>query len=105
MRLALRSSRSWVVETGECFLYVVWHGDVDLLVFVVPINRQADVAAAFPLMADGAVLFDGLHEMLGASGAHVLDAEVVHNQAETDWPPIMFPKTQADLALSVSVCI
>ena len=56
-------------------------------------------------MADGVVIFDGVHEMSGVFGAHVLDAEVVHNQAETDWPPIMFPKPRADFALSISVCV
>ena len=79
MRLVLRSSRSWVFEAGECFLDVVWHGDVDLFVFVVPIDCQANVAAAFPLVADGVVLFDGLHEMFGVFGAHVFDAEIVDN--------------------------
>ena len=70
---------SWVVETGECFLYVVWHEDVDSLVFVVPIDCQANVVAAFPLVADGVVFFDGLHEVFGVFSAHVFDAEIIDN--------------------------
>ena len=39
MGLVLWSFWPWVVEAGECFLYVFGHGNVDLLVIVIPIDR------------------------------------------------------------------
>ena len=105
MRLVLWSSRSWVFEAGECFLDVVWHGDVDLFVFIVPIDCEANVAAAFPLVADGVVLFDGLHEVFGVFGSNVFHSKIIDDQTEADWSPIVLPKPGADLALPISVCI
>ena len=76
---------------------------MNFAVFVVPIDGQADVPFAFPLVADGVVFLGGLHEVGGVLLADVFDAEIVNDKAEADGSPIVLPETWANFALAVSL--
>ena len=102
MGLVLRFLWLWVVETGECVLNVVGHGDVDFPLLVVPIDGEANVPLSFPLVADGVFLLQGCHEVLGMFFADIFYTKIIHDEAETDGAPVMFPETRADSALPIS---
>ena len=101
MRLVLRFLWLRVMETGECILDVVGHGDVDFPLVVVPIDSEANIPLPLPLVAHGAFLLQGCHEVLFVFFSDIFYTKIIHNEAETDGSQIMFSETRADRALPI----
>ena len=66
-----------VPELGEGLGAIVWHGEVDLPAVVVPVELDADVLFAVPVLRQVVVLADGVEKMLGMLPSDVLYAEVI----------------------------
>ena len=49
-----------VVKGVKCILDILGHGDVNMAVFVVPIQGHATVQGAIPINGDGVVLLEGV---------------------------------------------
>ena len=43
--------------------------------------------------------------MLGVFIADVFYAKIIHEEAETDWAPVMLPEYRGDGALKIPLCI
>ena len=51
---------------------------------------QADVLFSFPFVADDVIFLEGLHKVVSIFFANVLDTEIIDNEAEAYWSPIVF---------------
>ena len=54
--MVLWLARAGVVKTCEGVLHVQYHGQVDLVFIVIPIDFHAQVSGAAPVVGDGIVL-------------------------------------------------
>ena len=77
VRLILWCSWFGVVKTGECLGDIIWHGNMYFPPLVIPIDGEADVPFSFPFVADGIIVLEGLHEVIGMLFADVFDAEII----------------------------
>ena len=71
-----------VIELAERLLDVSRHRQMDLLLLVVPVERDSDVPCARPVFRDVVMLFEDVHEMSGVLTAFVFDPKVVDYQRE-----------------------
>jgi hypothetical protein len=101
----LGSRRLGVLELLEGFYNISRHGEVDLVIAVVPVQRNIDVTFSSPIRSYLVVLFEGVLEVESMLGANVLDAEVVNDKGELYWAMIMLPETGDELALVVTVLV
>ena len=72
---------------------------------VVPVEGDADVAPPVPFGLDLVVVLDGALEVEGVFGADVFDAEVVDDQCELHWAPVVLPEARDELALPIAVLV
>ena len=82
MRSMLGAGRWCVLKSMEGFGDVAWHGDVDVLFGIVPIDGQTTIFTSCPLDGDMVGLLKGLDEMQGIIVAKVLDAEIIDCKGE-----------------------
>ena len=82
---------------------VSWHGDMDLLVWVVPCDGESQVAFPLPVMRCDVVHVECLKEVFGMFDANVIHSKVIHTEWKDDGSPVMLPKTGGDSALVISV--
>ena len=54
----------FVFETLEGFWNVFWHGNVKIMLFVIPIQCDTTVESAGPFFGTGVVFVDGVDEMV-----------------------------------------
>ena len=50
-----------MIALDESLLDVVWHGEVDLSLVVVPVEQDSDVPFAYPVIRDVIVLLKDIH--------------------------------------------
>ena len=72
-----------------------------LVLDIVPIKREAEVACPLPVRVNFIVLFEYAHEMLHVCLVDVFHTEVINNECETDGAPVMSPVPWCDFALVV----
>ena len=101
MRRVLALPRLRVPEFGQSFGGVARHGEVDLAAVVVPVERDADVLLTVPVRLQVVVFSDGVDKVLSVLLADVFDPEVVNNERELDWTPLVEPQSRDELALVV----
>ena len=94
-----------MIELDEGFLDVVWHGEVDLSLGIVPVELDSDVAFTFPVFRYGVVLFQNVHKMSGICAAFVLDAKIVDDESELNWSRLVHPEAWYELALVVPMLL
>ena len=82
---------SFVLKLLESFGDVAQHQEVDLSSVVVPVEGDADVSSAIPLGFDFIVVLDDALEVQRVLSADILDAEVVDDQCELHWSPVVLP--------------
>ncbi len=90
MWLILWCRRVRVAETCEGFIDISRHGEVDLVICVVPIQGQTKVARAFPICITFVVLFEDGDQVLSISLVDVFDTKIVNDKGEADGPPACF---------------
>ena len=65
-------------ETLEEFWDVFWHGNVKIMLFVVPIQSDTTVKSASPGFGTGVVFVDGVDEMVSIFFPEILHAKIVN---------------------------
>ncbi len=90
-----------MAEMNEGIFDVPRHGEMNLALGIVPIERESEVLHSFLVSVDCVVLFQYAHEMLDIVFVNVLHAEVVDDKCETDGAPVVSPVLWCDLALSI----
>jgi len=76
----LSSCAGSVLELGERFLNVVWHGEIYSSGFIVPGKSEATIKLASPVSGDGVEGLEGVNQMLGMFTAFILDSKIVYNE-------------------------
>ena len=66
----------------ENILDVVLDGEASSALVVVPLNIDAGVVRAFPILCDFIVFDEDFTKVVGVAFANVFDAEIVHYKAE-----------------------
>jgi len=83
--------RWWVPELLETLQDVLSHAAVDPSLIIIPLEMDAQVEIALPILAERVIFLDGISKVLGVVSADVLDAEVINGQGESnrsrDVPP------------------
>ena len=88
----LWSFRWRMVELGESFGDISWHGEVAGALDVIPFEGDATVERGIPINRDSFVVsFEYAEKMVGVFFSFVFDREVVNNKAELDWSIRMLP--------------
>ena len=78
--LILGVLRGGMVETNQGIVDVAWHGKVDLVLGVVPIEGEAKVFPAGPILRNLIVRLECRNEVVSVFFANVFDPEIVHNK-------------------------
>ncbi len=86
-------------------MHVVWHGQMILVLVVVPIQCYPGVLFACPNARKFVVFFKCVLEMLCMFFASIFHAKVIDNQCELYWACVVFPKATYQLAFLVSVFV
>ena len=94
-----------VIELAERLLDVSRHRQMDLLLLVVPVERDSDVPRARPVFRDVVMLFEDVHEMSGVLAAFVFDSKVIDHECELDWSRVVAPEPGHQFALAVPVLV
>ena len=92
-----------MLKTLSGLVAVSWHGEIDLLVWVVPCDGESQVAFSLPVMQCGVVHIQCLKEVFGMLDADVFHSKIIHTECERDGLPVVSPKTGGDSALVISV--
>ena len=71
-----------VLEDLQGFADGVGHGNVDLIVRVVPIDGKYAVLAARWVDGDGVILLDGVEGVVGVVGGEKIDSKVIYSEGE-----------------------
>ena len=66
-----------MLEALQGFADGVGHGDVDVIVRVIPIDGKSVVLAAIRVNGDGAILPDFVEELVGVVGGEEFDSRVI----------------------------
>ena len=69
----------YVLEFVEGFADVVWHGEGDCVVDVVPLQGDADVEFGFPIYSDFVFGLEGVQEVVGVLFGRVLYSKVIYH--------------------------
>ena len=80
MWVGLILGRPWVgmFEARQCVFNVPWHGDVHLLLFVIPVNGEPNVSCARSVLGDFIVFSEGVHEVFVVLPVHILNPKIIH---------------------------
>ena len=68
----------FVFETLEGFWGVFWHGNVKIMLFVVPIQCDTTVESAGTVFRTGVVFVDGVDEMVSILFPKIIHAKIVN---------------------------
>jgi hypothetical protein len=66
-----------MVVTLKEFFDVAWHGDVDVFVFVVPLEGDTTVQFAFPIDVQGVMFLEGIEKVVGMFFANIFNAKII----------------------------
>ena len=94
-----------MIELDEGLLDVVWHGEVDLSLVIVPIERDCDVSFALSVFHYLIVLIQNVHEISGVYAAFEFDAEVVDDESELDWSLLVYTEAGHQFSLVVPMFV
>ena len=92
-----------VLEALQVFVDVVGHGDVDVVLWVVPIYGQSEVLATKWVDSDGLMLLECINEVGGVGGGKEFDAKVVYIKGEGGGKGGMCPKSRSIFHRGVSI--
>ena len=72
---------------------VARHAEVTGMIGIVPFEVDAEEVFAFPVNVNFLIMVaEALDQMVSMLFANVFDAEVIHNEEEADWVPLVVPK-------------
>ncbi len=80
-----------MLESNECLRYIIKHGDMDILVDVVPVNIHFEIACTAPVLGAFVVFFQDAKEVLNVFTANVFDAEIVNTECEGYRAKVVLP--------------
>jgi len=75
-------------------LNVSGHGQVNGVVFVVPLEGESAILCSVPVFTDLVVGFEGIHEMEGIKVVGVLDSKVINHECKGNGSCVVAPKAQ-----------
>ena len=75
---------------------------MDLASNVVPVELDADVFLAFPILFEIVMCFGCVYEVLCVFLADILGSEIFDNECKLGWAPFVFPESWYDGALVVA---
>lgn len=80
----LGSGHRWVLEMCECFLDVTWHGPINGVCLIIPVESHAKVEGASPIFGDSVHGAESVKEMLGMFPANIFNTKVIDNKGESN---------------------
>jgi len=86
--------RGRVAKGEQCFGDVAGHGDVDVPRCIVPVDGEAEVAGASPVLGDGVLGGEGIKEVVGVGFGEEFDSEVVNGEGEGRGTVVVPPETR-----------
>jgi hypothetical protein len=95
--------RGRMIEALEGIGNIVWHANVDMVVDVVPLERESHEDGAGPVDGDGVFFLKDRDEVFGVVLVGVANAEIINNQAESDGIGVMVEEAWGVGALVVTM--
>ena len=92
-----------MLKTLSGLVVVSWHGEMDVLVQVVPCDGESQVALSLSVMRCGVVHIECVKEVFGMFDVNVFHSKVVHTECKGDGSPVVLPKTGGDSTFVISV--
>ena len=92
-------------EPFEGVRNIIWHGEVNAAVVIIPIKGESEVALAIPILCDLIMFFDAFYEVVSMLLTNILYSKIIQNERETDRPPFMCPQTGYNTAMMVAMGI
>ena len=86
-----------MMELFEHLTDIVGHDEMDLSLFLVPIESDTDVSCSRPIGSDFVVAFECLLEVQSVFFADVFDSKIVHHQREPNWARAILPEAGTSL--------
>lgn len=80
-----------MTEFGKCFGNILWHGDVNVAVGVIPIESETKVAGASEVLGEDIFRFKGIEKMIEISLIIVLDTEIIDSESEGGAELVVLP--------------
>ena len=78
--LILGVLRGWMVESNQGIVDVAWHEKVDFTLSVIPIEGEAKVFPAGPILRNFVVGLECRNEVVGVFFTNVFYAKVIHDK-------------------------
>ena len=94
-----------IIESFECLLTKMVHGEVYLTIVIVPIKVDFNIFLHCFAHQDVVILFEGVDHVVGIIAGGVLDTKIVDDKHELDRACIVLPQPKNNFALSISSCI
>ena len=87
----------------ECRGNVVWHGEINGAIGVVPVECEAAVEAASPVGGDCVKVLKGFDEMPCVLVTDLFDAKVIDNEGKGDGSGFVAPEPRGEVGWLVAV--
>jgi hypothetical protein len=81
-----------VIESLQCAGNVAGHWEINVVLFIVPVECEADVMVASPILGTFVFLVNDGNEVVNVLFASVSDAKIVNDQGEHEAALEMYPR-------------
>ena len=95
----------FVLELFEGVGDIPGHGEMYLVVGIVPVKVYADVSVPSPISAKRVISFDHCFEVHRMFFPYEFYSKIVYHEGEPDGSPIMRPQARDEFALFVTVFV
>ena len=99
----LRLCWDGMLEFAKWFFDKSWHASLKSACFVVPLETDANILATFPVDSDVVVALQRVFQVASVFVSDKLDAKIIYDKCECNWPSHMSPEPWRKLAGMVSV--
>ena len=71
-----------MVETLQCFFDIIWHGEIDMLILVIPFEVDSAECCSLPIDGNIIMFLESGDEVFSSVSADVLDAKIIYDQGK-----------------------
>ena len=91
------------MESSESFGNIAGHRQVDLPAGVIPLYGESAISPPFPIRRALIIYSYCLQQVLCMLFTDIFDAKIVHDNAETNRPSVVFPQSRGCGALAIAM--
>jgi hypothetical protein len=103
IRTMLRPGRGGMLVFLQLFDDVTRHGNVEGACVVIPLEADAAVEIAVPILCEFIFFLYSPNEVVYVFLTHIFDTNIIHDEREGDWARYVLPEAGSVRALKISM--